>query len=264
MFVCFLWAICRVPAASTPFSFVLDEPSKTSAGVFAPDGTLIRNLWSKVRYPAGANSAVWDGLDDSGNQVAAGTYQIKLLQHNTEYVWDGPMGNTSAEMAGPTVHTGFLPMRDMAITGSNAYYVSGYNEGKYDFCNFSTSDPQHVRTKWGADGLPSNIYDRNWSWTTTDGSRVYFACSASTDPNATTNNNYPGCIVASNVGDNSTAAFSRGIPIINGANVNTTYPNGVYVGTQPGLSGLSVQRSGNRPPSPGGIEIRHLLDNERA
>lgn len=224
---------------------MLDEPCKTSAGVFTPDGTLIRTLWSKVRYQAGTNSAVWDGLDDNGNAAAAGAYQIKLLQHNMEYVWDGPMGNTSAELAGPTVHTGFLPMRDMAITGANGYYVSGYNEGKYDFCNFSTTDPQHVKMKWGADGQPSNIYDRNWSWITTDGTRVYFACSAATNPNATTNNNYPGFVVASKVGDNSPAAFTQGVPIVNGANVNTTYPNGVYVGTQPGLSGLSVQQNGN-------------------
>ena len=245
IFASWLWMAGVIQGASTPFSFVLDESSKTSAGVFAPDGTLIRTLWSKVRYQAGSNSAVWDSLDDSGNAVPAGTYQIKLLQHNTEYVWDGPMGNTSAELAGPTVHTGFLPMRDMAMAGTNGYYVSGYNEGKYDFCNFSTADPQRVRMKWGADGLPSNIYDRNWSWITTDGTRVYFACSAATDPNATTNNNYPGFVVASNVGDNSMAAFTQGVPIINGANVNTTYPNGVYVGTQPGLSGLSVQRNGN-------------------
>ena len=245
IFACLFWSMCSVHASSTPFSFILDESSKTSAGVFTPDGTLIRTLWSKVRYPAGTNSAMWDGLDDNGNQAAAATYQIKLLQHNTEYVWDGPMGNTSAKLAGPTVHTGFLPMRDMAVAGTNGYYVSGYNEGKYDFCNFSTTDPQHVKMKWGPDGQPSNIYDRNWSWVTTDGSRVYFACSAATDPNATTNNNYPGFVVASKVGDNSPAAFTQGIPIVNGANVNTIYPNGVYVGTQPGLSGLSVQQNGN-------------------
>jgi len=245
MFACWFWTAGSVLASSTPFAFSLDESSKTSAGVFTPDGTLIRTLWSKVYYQAGTNSAVWDGLDDSGNPVTPGTYQIKLLQHNTEYVWDGAMGNTSAELSGPTVHTGFLPMRDMAIAGTNAFYCSGYNEGKYDFCNFYTTDPQHVIMKWGADGKPSNIYDRNWGWTATDGKRVYFACSAATNPNNTTNNNYPGFVVASNVGNNSPATFTQGVPIVNGANVNTTYPNGVYVGTQPGLSGLTVQQSGD-------------------
>jgi hypothetical protein len=246
------WLLCSsgvVHAASSPFSFTLDEPCKTSAGVFAPDGTLIRTLWSKVRYfSAGTYSNIWDGLDDNGNAAPAGVYQIKVLQHNTEYVWDGAVGNTSAELSGPTVHTGFYPMRDMAIAGTNAFYVSGYNEGDYDFRNFSTSDPQRVKIQWGADGQPANVYDRDWKWTATDGNWVYFACDAATDPNNTVSNDHPGFVIASKVGVSSpaySAYFTQGIPIVNGANTNSTYPNGIYVGTQPGLSGLAVQQNGN-------------------
>jgi len=245
IFACWFWTAGSVLASSTPFAFSLDESSKTSAGVFTPDGTLIRTLWSKVYYQAGTNSAVWDGLDDSGNPVTPGTYQIKLLQHNTEYVWDGAIGNTSAERSGPMVHAAYLPMRDMAITGTNAFYVTGYNEGKYDFDNFLTTDPQHVRMKWSADGQAANQYDRNWGWTATDGNRVYFACDQATDPTNLTAEDYPGFVVASNVGDNSPATFNQGVPIINGAYNSTYYPNGIYVGTQPGLSGLAVQQSGN-------------------
>src|SRR6202044_1090919 len=99
-----LLATAGVQGATLTFSFTLDEPCKTSAGVFALDGTLVRTLWSKVRYyAAGTYSAVWDGLDDNSNAAPAGVYQIKLLQHNTEYVWDGAVGNTSAEPSGPTV-----------------------------------------------------------------------------------------------------------------------------------------------------------------
>src|SRR5216110_2826696 len=133
---------------TTSFTFTLDEPCKTSAGVFLQDGTLVRTLWSKVRFTAGVHSAVWDGLNDLTNAVSAGIYQIKLLQHNTEYVWDGAIGNSSAELSGPTVHSAFYPMRSMAIGGTNGFYVTGYNEGKYDFCNFATTDPQHVKMKW--------------------------------------------------------------------------------------------------------------------
>ena len=76
--------------ASTTITFTLDEPCKTSAGVFRADGTLVRTLWNKVPYyAAGTYSATWDGLDNNSNAVAAGTYEIKVLQHNTEYVWDG-------------------------------------------------------------------------------------------------------------------------------------------------------------------------------
>jgi hypothetical protein len=167
--------------AATTFNFTLDEPCKTSAGVFLTNGTLVRTLWSKVRYyAAGTNSAVWDGLDDNSNAVPPGVYQIRLLEHNTEYVWDGAVGNSSAALGGITVHQAFWPMRGMAITGTNAFYVTGYNEGKYDFCQFSTTDSTHVLSKWtwvddsnmNPESEPSDTYDRNWLWTATDGNRV--------------------------------------------------------------------------------------------
>ena len=59
--------------AGTTFSFTLDEPCKTSAGVYQTNGTLVRTLWSKVRYYApGTYTTIWNGLDDNGNAVAAG------------------------------------------------------------------------------------------------------------------------------------------------------------------------------------------------
>jgi len=247
----FVYTVSVLQPASSSFTFILDEPSKTSAGVFKPDGTLIRTLWSKVRYAAGTNSAVWDGLDDNGNVMPAGIYQIKLLQHNTEYVWDGAIGNTSAEASGPTVHRGFYPMRDMVITGTNAFYVTGYNEGGYDFHSFLTTDPQHVKAAWywvyspqfdRVTSIPATINDRNWIWTTTDGNWVYFACDSTLNP-TTQANNYPGCVIACKVSDNSPGYFTTGGLIPNGS--DAPLPNGIYVGTQPGLSGLSVQQNGN-------------------
>jgi flagellar hook assembly protein FlgD len=71
-----------VRAESSTFTFILDESCQTSAGVYASDGTLLLTLWSKVRYPAGTNVAVWDGLDDNSNAMPAGVYQIRLLEHN--------------------------------------------------------------------------------------------------------------------------------------------------------------------------------------
>ena len=227
---------------STSFSFTLDEPCKTSAGVYAPDGTLVRTLWSKQRYFApGTYSSVWDGLDDSGNTVSPGVYQFKLLQHNTEYIWDGVIGNTSEQSSGPTVHMAFYPLQGMAIAGTNAFYVSGYNEGKYDFNRFSTTDPQRVLAKWGPNGNTADIYDPSWVWTVTDGNWVYFGCPLTYSPN-NINSHSPGCIVAFNVSDNSSAHFSSGVIITNGS--NGPYP-GIYVGSQPGISGMAVQQTGN-------------------
>jgi hypothetical protein len=46
------------------------------------------------------------------------------------------------------------------------------------------------------------------------------------------------------VSDNSAAYFTDGIPIVN-AGGNSPLPSGIYVGTQPGLSGVAVQQNGN-------------------
>jgi hypothetical protein len=231
-------AAAMASAPTTPFCFTLDEPCTASAGVFALDGTLIRTLWSKVPYQPGAFAAAWDGLDDNSNAVSAGTYEIRLLQHNVEYVWDGAIGNTSEKLSGPGVHTGYWPMLDMAVGGTNAFYVSGYNEGGFDFRSFSTTRPQLVTARWGPGGPAANIYDPFWAWTATDGVWVYFGCAATYTPQGGYG---PGCVVAYNVADHSPAQFSSGVIISNGANV--PFP-GIYVGTN-FLDGLAVQGAGN-------------------
>src|SRR5437868_414995 len=55
---------------SIPFSFHLDHAATTSAGVFKKDSTLLRTLWSNVRYGAGTHTASWDRKDDAGHLVA--------------------------------------------------------------------------------------------------------------------------------------------------------------------------------------------------
>ena len=198
----------------------------------------------EVRYFApGTYTTTWDGRDDNGNAAAPGNYQIKLVEHNTEYVWDGAIGNTSAAQSGPTVHTGFWQMADMVISGTNGFYVSGYNEDKYDFRNFLTTDPQHVRMAWywvytanfnRVSSFPGDVNDLNWLWVTADSNWAYFGCSGTPNPNnLSVPNAYPGCIVPCKVGDNSPAYFTNGVEIYNNG-ANSPLPNGIYVGTATG------------------------------
>ncbi len=239
------------PPPPTTFTFYLDEPCKTSAGVFQNNGALVRTLWSKVPYYApGTYSGVWDGLDDYSNALSAGTYQIKVLQHNTAYVWDGVIGNSSTASSGPTVHRGFYTIQDMALTGTNGFYVSGYNEGKYAFRCFATNNPQTVANSWFWDinqfhQLTSapGLADRSWLYSATDGNWVYFACQSCFDPANQAEYGYPGCVVACAVSNCGTVSFTAGTVITNGN--GDAFPNGIYVGTQPGISGLAVQQSGN-------------------
>src|SRR5207237_6344948 len=63
----------------TRFSFTLDSQYQTSAGVYKPDGTLIRTLWRKVLYGPGTTVRSWDGNEDSGVSAAPGSYEVRLL-----------------------------------------------------------------------------------------------------------------------------------------------------------------------------------------
>jgi hypothetical protein len=219
-------------AIPTPFTFTLDEPCKTSAGVFLPDGTLVRTLWNKVRYYApGTYSAVWDGLDNNSNAAPTGKYQIKVLQHNTEYIWDGAIGNTSQANYGPTVHSAFYTMHGMAISGSNAYYTTGYQEGRCLFNNFSTNNPQVVLNKFGGPIPEANGYFQ----IATDGNLIYCSCPSTVNPTNANLYNYTGCIITYAASNLAYTTLPAAVAITNNS------CSGIYVGTQPGLSGLSVQ-----------------------
>jgi hypothetical protein len=245
-----LLVIGSTSVAATTFSFTLDEASSTSAGVFKTDGTLVRTLWSKVQYnAAGTYFTNWDGLDDQGVATPEGTYRIQLLQYNTEYIWDGAIGNTSAETFGPSVHRGFHPLQDMTIVGTNAFYVSGYNEGQQSFRSFVTTDPNRVKAAWnwhydqfGNVVSSPGLASRSWLWTAADRDRVYFACSATFNSTNSALDGAPGCIVASFVTNNGLVSFPRGTMITNGP--TDSFPSGIYVGRQPGISGLGVQYNG--------------------
>ena len=69
-------------------TFTLATAGTTSAGVYDSTGTLVRTLWSGVKYPAGSVTAYWNGLNDSNVPVANGDYTIKLLSNNVQYVSD--------------------------------------------------------------------------------------------------------------------------------------------------------------------------------
>ncbi len=145
----------------------------TSAGVYSPQGVLIRTLWRGTRLEAGTYARTWDGLDDHGDEVAPGVYQVRLLQHNVRYVWEGVIGNTSASFTGSEVHHAYLPIFSLAISGGNAYYATEYNEAQRGTHGFDTANPQF-------DIPPVNRPDpyTSWSMVASDGHLVYWANTA--------------------------------------------------------------------------------------
>ena len=118
--------------AQTTFTFTLSNSFRTSAGVFKTDGTLIRALWKDVTYPQGTFTSTWDNKDDIGAVAPAGNYQIKVLYHNMQYVWDGSIGQTSASPVGQHTYKGYHSFQSFAACDTAVFYTMGYNEMVYD------------------------------------------------------------------------------------------------------------------------------------
>jgi len=233
--------------AATTINFTLDEPCKTSCGIYTNSiqPQLIRTLWSNVRMlAAGSYSSNWDGNDDNGAACPAGTYSVKVLQHNVNYVWDGALGNSSDSLSGPSVHRGFYTMHSMAIWANIAFYVQGYNEGQYGFHTFLTSAPNTQTNQWvwgwnsGSFSGGPGVARRNWNFATTDGTNVYFGSGQSA---GTGYYSGPGFFVACQVTNQTMTTFSSGVVVSN--DVNSYFTNGIIIGTQPSLTGLAVQPS---------------------
>jgi hypothetical protein len=72
-----------LPSAPNPFlgstqiRFALAEPGEAAVRVYALDGRLVRTLLD-ASLPAGEKSLTWDGRDEMGRSVAAGTYIVRF------------------------------------------------------------------------------------------------------------------------------------------------------------------------------------------
>jgi hypothetical protein len=158
-----------VPVNPIEFTFLLPTDAATSAGVYDTEGKLLRTLWSNQPYSAGPHVEEWDGNDDDGIPLAAGSYQIRLLYNNVSYSW-GVIGNTSENWSGPNIWDteALLPV-DMAIIGRTAYVANSYAEIRPQASSFALSEPQQ----------PDALFTLNecdqMQFVTTDGKLLYFA-----------------------------------------------------------------------------------------
>jgi len=163
-------------AAPTSFSFSLPRAAQTSAGAYSSDGTLLRTLWSGRSLGAGAHRETWDGKDESGAEVPAGSVSIRVVASNIKAMWRGVIGNTSnigskssASQTGPGIHKSFIFLRSMAASGNTMYYATGYNEGQPCGHRFSL-DAIQTQTPI----LPRDPFSA-FNFVATDGRLVYWA-----------------------------------------------------------------------------------------
>lgn len=229
--------------ASTQFVFTLDKAYITSAGAYKTDGTLVKTLWRNVSYAAGTHTATWDGTDDNGVTMPLGKYQIRVLYHNVNYLWEGVIGNTSKSFTGSTVHHALSPIQSLTIDGSNIFYTVGYNEQQSGGHRFNTNNPQSKTTVLKADPFTS------FNHVATDGVYTYWAAAAGCCNSSTT------FVTATKVSDNTPVSFPTGKDIclnrFPAQYGGTCYPDQSWFGvidvssTGPGATGLAVQKNGN-------------------
>ena len=208
--------------ASLSFSFNIPSDARASAGVFKKDGTLVKTLWSNVKYAAGTYTKTWDGTDDDGRLLTNGNYDIRVLTNNVQYTWEGVIGNTSDQFTGSTVHRSFFPMASVAATGSTVYYTTSYNEGGTSQYKFSVNQPNTCIKI-----TPQRRGGQSTEQVATDGNYVYWA--GGKEGTAS-------WIFATKVADDAEVAFPNGI----------SYQSYNAIGITNGfITGLAVQKTGN-------------------
>ena len=69
---------CRCGRASIPIRFQLRKSETLTLAIVDSDGNVVKTLLSRTPRPKGAQQFRWDGHDDSGQVVAAGTYKPRV------------------------------------------------------------------------------------------------------------------------------------------------------------------------------------------
>ena len=231
-------ATLKLPVAST-----------TSVGIFDAQGRLVRTIWSGRRFNAGPVAILWNGLDDDGKAVpATGSYTVKLLAHDVRYVWEGVIGNTSADQTGTSKHRAFNPINDMAFDkAGNGFYAVGYNEQQNALHRFRATDAQRQTP------LSHDDYRRLFRFVATDGNLVYFANTGVLAPKGSFAREPASFVVALSITDNSEYRFATGRDVMPAQSGNRWFSAIDYdqtdveygTGFRNAPTGLAVQQRGN-------------------
>jgi sugar lactone lactonase YvrE len=160
------------PAAPAAATFELELPAggTTSAGVFDAAGRLVRTLWSGEPATGGRHAGAWDGRDHAGTALPAGAYELRVLQHRVQYVWEGVVGNSSGAFGGARLHKAFLPPTSLAAGGDRVFYAVGYNEAQSGLHGFTVAAPEvNLRPSRRADPFAA------FTMVALDGRRLFWA-----------------------------------------------------------------------------------------
>ena len=229
----------RTNSGSKPatFTYQLTIQCTTSAGIYTNDNVLVRTLWAQETQNASRHTYTWDGNNDTGMALPAGSYTWKVLTNNVKYQWQGVIGNTSDSMSGTTKHKGYTPIVTMCFSGQYAYYGVAYNEALTMTYKVDTNHiGKHIPILPIPYGFSPSII-RNC----TDGNYVYWAAVDAYKPN----NSF---VYATKVSDDLRITFAHGYSyaVTNAGNQSSYSTIGFENDVTGNISDIAVQKTGNK------------------
>jgi hypothetical protein len=204
-----------------------------SAGVYDGEGRLVRALFQNQARSAGRHAGRWDGKDEEGKAVGAGSYQVRVLSNQVRYEWEGVIGNTSSERTGEGKHRGMGFLEGMVAVGEHLYAAGGYSEGMGVQLKMRQSNPQARQILLPANG--GGLSDQSTYQVCSDGVRVYWGGRDAYSPHW--------FVFATQVGSDAPVTFSAGqsLKMTHGRTYSAT---GVVNAANGAITGLAVQASG--------------------
>ncbi len=106
---------------------------RQSAGVYRPDGTLLRTLLADA---TGVAELYWDGLDDLGQPVPAGEYEVRSVSHDVQIVDDGAVGDNGCAMGAYNCDNAD---RVVALPDGGFVITTIYDEAGYPLRRYASS-----------------------------------------------------------------------------------------------------------------------------
>jgi hypothetical protein len=159
---------CSCPLASIPIRFLLRKSETLTVVVVDSHRRVVRTLLDAGPRPAGLQRFTWDGRDDSGHVVPAGTYRPRL--HLAR-------GHRTILMPNPIRVDPTAPRIALASVTSRAFSPDGDNRNDLVRLRYRASEPvrallfvngllrvklrRYARTgvvRWFGSGLPSGHY----------------------------------------------------------------------------------------------------------
>ena len=131
LLTCFVAALCASPARAIdiPVTCTLSEDGNVSLAIYDAQGKQVRALLCAQPQAKGQITVPWDGLDEKGRPVPAGTYGWKLLQTqglHAEYIVTLGTNPSPASDTWPGNHGGASAV---AVDDTGMYVAGGCGEG---------------------------------------------------------------------------------------------------------------------------------------